>query len=579
MKAQIHPSLVLLQSAMEERADAMSSAAQILLHGMANDGAAPPWQRDVERIHQSARGIYRLVHEQLVAQNFPDPERSYVEELHGLRHELRGLLQNILGRCQLVLEEEDVEAQVRQELVAITSHATACVHTLNLNSHGAQPDSADESAVTTRTAHLEEDEIADVSGHQIEPGRILVADDSASSREVLGRFLEAQGHEVMFAATGKQALERVKESDFDLILLDLVMPELNGFEVLKAMRRERKLRHTFVIIISGLDAATNAIRGIELGAVDFLSRPIDLRLLRARVNACLERQRLRERELAQYFTPELARHLLRHPEKLEEGRRVEVTALFCDVVGFSRVSEQCGPELTIRWLGDVLETLSACIMAQEGVLVDFTGDQVMGLWGAPHDQGDQADRACRAGLAMLNAMPQVNERWKEVVGLPTQVSIGINTGEAYVGNIGTPQKFKYGALGNTVNLASRVQGACKYVRSRLLATGNTIARLNRPLNSRRLGQVRVTNIAAPVHIHELVPPQQDTAWQNLKQAYETALNSFEAGEFSKASSVLGGLLDTYPNDGPSLLLMSRVVEQLLRHEPDKFDPVWEMPGK
>jgi adenylate cyclase len=253
--------------------------------------------------------------------------------------------------------------------------------------------------------------------------------------------------------------------------------------------------------------------------------------------------------------------------------------LFCDVVGFSRVSEQCGPDLTIRWLGDVLETLSACIMEQHGVLVDFTGDQVMGLWGAPHEQADQADRACRAALAMISAMPQVNERWHQEVGLPTHVSIGINTGEAFVGNIGTPQKFKYGALGNTVNLASRVQGACKYARTRLLATGNTIGRLTAPLHARRLGQVRVTNIATPVHIHELGPPWEDAAWQRLRGEYETALNLFESGEFRKASSVLGGLLEAYPNDGPSLLLMSRVVEALLRHDAEEFDPVWELPGK
>jgi adenylate cyclase len=581
VSTEIHPSLEFLQSALEDHADAMSSAAQILLHGLSTAGEAPPWQRDVERIHQSARGIYRLVREQLVAENFPDAESSYRIELHGLRHELRGLLQNILGRCQLVLEEEEVARPVRQELLAITSHATACVQALNRNSEGSEStlDGDTPTSHSRAASSLEDDGAQDTMGLEIGTGRILVADDSASSREVLGRFLEAQGHEVVFATTGKEALDCIQASDFDVMLLDLVMPELNGFEVLKALRRMRKLRHTFVIIISGLDATTNAIRGIELGAVDFLARPIDLRLLRARVNACLERQRLRERELAQYFTPELARHLLRHTEQLEEGRSVEITVLFCDVVGFSRVSEQCGPDLTIRWLADVLETLSACIMEQNGVLVDFTGDQVMGLWGAPHEQADQADRACRAALAMLSAMPQVNERWHQEVGFPTQVSIGINTGEAFVGNIGTPQKFKYGALGNTVNLASRVQGACKYARARVLATGNTIDRLTGPLNNRRLGQIRVTNIAAPVHIHELAPAAEDAAWQRLMREYDHALALFESGEFRKASSVLGSLLEDYPNDGPSLLLMSRAVTELLRHDSARFDPVWELPGK
>ena len=172
----------------------------------------------------------------------------------------------------------------------------------------------------------------------------------------------------------------------------------------------------------------------------------------------------------------------------------------------------------------------------------------------------------------------MNDGIKEV-GFPTQVSVGINTGEAFVGNIGTPQKFKYGALGNTVNLASRVQGACKYARARVLVTGNTIDRLTGPLNNRRLGQIRVTNIAAPVHIHELAPSTEDAAWQQLTREFSTALTLFEAGEFRKASSVLGSLLEEYPNDGPSLLLMSRAVTELLRHDSSKFDPVWELPGK
>ena len=568
---------------MEEHADAMSSAAQILLHSVASTETLPFWHRDVERIHQSALGIYRLVRERLAAEHFLEPHLVSGEELQGLRHEVRGFLNNILGRCQLVLEEEEDHGEVmRQELASIMRHAQQCVSVLDRNRDFVAPGRESSEMmilpVTARGGLLsgQDDESRD---GPVTNARILVADDSAGSREVLGRFLEGQGHEVVFAATGRQALDRVDESDFDVILLDLVMPELNGFEVLKALRERKKLRYTFVIIISGLDANANAIRGIELGAVDFLARPIDLRLLRARVNACLERQRLRERELAQYFTPELARHLHRHPEQLAEGRRVEVSVLFCDIAGFSRVSEQHGPERTIAWLSDVLETMSECIMVEEGVLVDFTGDQVMALWGAPHEQPDHADRACRTALAMQASLPGLNAIWEKQLGHHTSVSIGVNTGDAYVGNIGTPQKFKYGALGNTVNLASRVQGACKYARSRMLVTGNTIERLTAPIFTRRLGQIRVTNINAPVHIHELEGVDETDPWHRLRTEYESALNYFESGEFRKASSLLGNLLDDYPDDGPSLLLMSRVVDELLRADMKKFDPVWELPGK
>ena len=566
---------------MEEHADAMSSAAQILLHSVPSDAEPPAWHRDVERIRRAALGIYRLVRERLATEHFIEPHMVSGEELQGLRHELRGFLQNILGRCQLVLEEEDQPETVRCELASIMEHAHACVIGLERNRDYTPPGRGIDLAVSPPTARLTLPADDDEDSHRtpVAGGSILVADDSAGSREVLGRFLTAQGHEVVFASTGKEALERVDEKDFDLILLDLVMPELNGFEVLRALRQRKKLRYTFVIIISGLDANANAIRGIEMGAVDFLARPIDLRLLRARVNACLERQRLRERELVQYFTPELARHLHRHPEQLAAGRRVEVSILFCDIAGFSRVSERLGPDRTIRWLSDVLGTMSSCIMEEEGVLVDFTGDQVMALWGAPREQPDHADRACRTALAMQVALPALNEKWQEEIGHPTEISVGINTGDAYVGNIGTPQKFKYGALGNTVNLASRIQGACKYARARMLATSNTIERLTAPIFSRRLGQIRVTNINAPVYIHELEGVDESDPWHRLRTEYESALHLFETAEFRKASSLLGQLLDAYPDDGPSLLLMSRVVDALLKNDAKEFDPVWELPGK
>jgi adenylate cyclase len=211
--------------------------------------------------------------------------------------------------------------------------------------------------------------------------------------------------------------------------------------------------------------------------------------------------------------------------------------------------------------------------------VDYVGDQVMALWGAPTAQPDHADRACRCAEAMIRALPELDREWMSVIGRSTMVTIGINTGEAFVGNIGTPQMFKFGALGNTVNLASRVQGACKHARASVLTTGATVARLGAPLKFRRIGQVRVTNIAAAVNIHEMSPPGGGEAWDRLQRDYEHALALFEAGEFHKASSVLGSLLDDFPSDGPSLLLMSRVVHELLRSDGARFDPVWELLGK
>lgn len=575
MNAPLPKDATALRAALEEQADAMSSAAQMALAGLAEETGQAMVQKDLMRVQESALAIYSMVHEQLTARHFSTLTKSPSDELHRIRHDLRNLLQNVLLRCEMVAEEDTLPEVVREELTDIRRSARDCVAVLNSNRDAATTEDV--------TPHLLEvpgnaAPLAVKASSQTAAANILVADDNASSREMLGRFLTRLGHSVTYASTGREALQCAQTDEPDLILLDLVMPELNGFEVLDALRSLGILSHTPVILISGMDTEVNAVHGIELGAEDFLPRPVDLKLLRARVNASLERLRLRERELAQYFTPKLARHLLRHPELLADGRSVEVTVLFCDIVGFSRVSEKLGPQGTIRWVGAVLTAMSGCVMEEDGVLVDYTGDQIMALWGAPHPQPDHADRACRCAAAMMAALPELDEVWREVIGQSTEVTIGINTGEAFVGNIGTPQKFKFGALGNTVNLASRVQSASKFVRARALLTGATKERLQEPVTSRRLGQVRVNNIAAPVELHELCVGLAP-GMEKLTADYERALGCYERMELHASSALLGGVLMEFPKDGPALLLMSRTVQDMLRDDAAAFDPVWTLPGK
>src|SRR5262249_30543675 len=165
----------------------------------------------------------------------------------------------------------------------------------------------------------------------------------------------------------------------------------------------------------------------------------------------------------QFFTAELARQLAARPDLLE-GRDTEVTILFCDIRGFSRISERLGPSCTVEWLTDVMTALSECVLTWQGVLVDYIGDELMAMWGAPEPQEDHARLACRAALDMLARLPGLSERWQPVLGEPIEIGLGINTGVARVGKSGSPHKIRYGPLGNTVNLASRVQGATKYLK-------------------------------------------------------------------------------------------------------------------
>ncbi len=277
----------------------------------------------------------------------------------------------------------------------------------------------------------------------------------------------------------------------------------------------------------------------------------------------------------QFFTPELAQQLELHPNLLE-GKDAEITALFCDVRGFSRISERLGSVRTFAWICDVMEEFSECIQRFGGVLVDYIGDEVIAMWGAPVENAEHALLACRAALAMISKLPALNERWAQELGEPVSIGIGINSGLASVGNTGSTRKFKYGPLGNTVNLASRVQGATKYLKAKVLITGDTTARLGPEIQRRRLSRVRVVNIATPVDLYELVAVADDS-WCQLRDRYEAALEALERKEFFIAMKYLGNLVADYPHDGPSQLLLARAVNAMISR--DDFDITWELTGK
>lgn len=307
--------------------------------------------------------------------------------------------------------------------------------------------------------------------------------------------------------------------------------------------------------------------------VELLSGGVAAGLARVEMEQAALRARV---QFEQFFTPELARELEANPDLLR-GRDQQVTVLFADIRRFSQISAQLGPSGTVAWINDVMGVLAGCVREHGGVLVDFIGDELVAMWGAPKDQPDHARLACRAALAMRERLPQLQEKWLAALKEPMDLGIGINSGTACVGNIGSPHKFKYGPLGHTVNLASRVQGASKYLGTPLLITDATHRQLGAGFAARRLFRLRVVNIDEPVALYELVNPGTP-GWPDLKRDYEEALQRFERQEFVQAARLLGNLLSAHPGDGPTLILLSWVID-CLREAPVQFDPVWELPGK
>src|SRR5206468_10962290 len=151
----------------------------------------------------------------------------------------------------------------------------------------------------------------------------------------------------------------------------------------------------------------------------------------------------------QFFSPRLARRLVQDPGLLD-GKNAPVTILFCDVRGFSRFSQKMGPEQTVKWISDAMGELSECVIAHEGTLVDYVGDEVMAMWGAPEPQTNHAQLACQAALDMLDKLPALNARWQATLCMLMSFGIGLNSGEAEVGITGSHLKLKYGRLHNSV---------------------------------------------------------------------------------------------------------------------------------
>jgi adenylate cyclase len=339
------------------------------------------------------------------------------------------------------------------------------------------------------------------------------------------------------------------------------------------------LREDVVGVLYGVRAQQGLARR---GAIEPLEAQL-VQLLAAAVGANLARsmaQRTRV-QFEQFFSPDLARELERD-EKMLEGRTDEVTVLFSDLRGFTPLAERLGAHKTCHLLRDMMERLSERIVEHRGVIVDYAGDGMLAMWNAPARQPDHAERACRAGLAMLGELPGLNARWGDEAAVTLALGIGINTGEALVGNTGSTRKFKYGPHGHTVNLASRVQDATKKLGLPLLITASTRERLPGTLLTRRIGRVVLPGVREPVVAYELFGEHGSPEWLSRRDIYETALALFEGGQWARACQTLMPLLDAEGRgtvyDAPTLKLMRRAWE-CLETRPDPFDPIIAVSSK
>jgi adenylate cyclase len=244
------------------------------------------------------------------------------------------------------------------------------------------------------------------------------------------------------------------------------------------------------------------------------------------------------------------------------------------------MSEVLSPRDVSALVVDVMEALSVCVLEQRGVIVDYIGDAILAMWNAPATQPDHATRASRAALAMRATMPAAVASWREKIGKPLNVTIGLATGPVQVGNIGSRRRFKYGPLGHTVNLASRMQGATKQLGVPILLAGATRERLDGDFAVRRLCTLRFVGIDGGVDTFELFGETAPEEWHARRKLYEEALKDFESKHWSESCRRIYPLLqeDQGHFDYPALTLAARAVE-CLRSNPVNFDPIFALSTK
>ncbi len=474
--------LAYLQQELSAPAEAIAGYAEILLDEAERSGHGE-FRDDLEKIHAASRSlidyIASLVSRSHASARGPSEDSEDYRRL--LRHDLRTPINAIKGFGEMLREDaagaDDARALV-SDLNRLLEEASRFLERIDgLVSFsfpeaeanievGAEPVSA---MVAHRfVASVQPISDGEADGVAVLPSRILVVDDNASNRELLKRRLERQGHSVALAENGSRSLEMVKKAPFDLILLDLLMPDISGFDVLSVLKSDDALRDIPVIMISALNEIDSIVRCIEAGAEDYLAKPFDPVLLRARIGSSLEKKHLRDRErealealrIEKARSEQLLLNILPAPivARLKSGETViadhisNVSILFADFVGFTELSSRLSAPDLVGVLGRVFSAFDRLALKFGVEKIKTIGDAYMVACGLFGRRDDHAHAVADMALAMAETLEILND----TLPTPLEIRMGINSGDVVAGVIGT-HKFVYDIWGDAVNIASRLE--------------------------------------------------------------------------------------------------------------------------
>src|SRR5690348_5213032 len=348
--------------------------------------------------------------------------------------------------------------------------------------------------------------------------RILVVDDQRANVEMMAGVLKARGYSVSTAYDGEQALEQVRDVQPDLVVSDILMPNVDGYDLCRRLRAAPETALLPIVLVTSLDAQGERIKGLEAGADDFLSKPVNWEELFARVrsllrvkalqdelkevNAKLEK-RVREQvaelqrlsRLKRFFSPSVAEAIVAGGEELLEPHRREITAVFLDLRGFTSFTDRADPDEVMELLRAYHATLGRTVDEYGGTLEHFAGDGIMIFFSDPLPVDKPAERAVRMAIALQDAFTPISEAWAKL-GHEVGLGIGIAQGEATLGVIGFEQRWEYAAIGNVPNLAARL---CGHARAgEIILDAQTETAIAAMAETEPMGAVTLRGFAQPV---------------------------------------------------------------------------------
>jgi adenylate cyclase len=367
------------------------------------------------------------------------------------------------------------------------------------------------------------------------PAKILVVDDTPKNVKLLADLLTVKGYAVVTASSGREALAKVENEKPDLVLLDVVMPEMSGYEVCRKIRENPATQILPVVMVTALDPSEERIKGLDAGADDFLTKPINQAELLARVrsllrikelydtvqtqaaelsdwNKTLERrveeqvaQLERLGRLKRFFSPQLAEMIVAGgaEDPLKTHRR-EVTVVFLDLRGFTAFAETAEPEEVMGVLREYHTEMGKLILAHEGTLERFTGDGMMIFFNDPVPVANAAERAIRMALAMRDSVAELKAKWRKL-GYDLDFGVGIAQGYATIGAIGFEGRMDYGAIGTVTNLASRLCGEAKP--GQILISQRLLANVDEMVEAEPVGELTLKGFHRSITAHNILRPK------------------------------------------------------------------------